>query len=158
MEIINTPLSGCFLLRNKLFYDGRGYFFESFNHQKFCDLTGWQGNFVQDNQSESEFGVVRGLHFQKGEFAQAKLVRVIKGKVLDVAVDLRPDSPTRGQHYTAVLSDDNENQLFYTKRVCPWLCCFKPHGHFFLQMRQTIIIRCSEGVFIPSTQRLVLTG
>jgi dTDP-4-dehydrorhamnose 3,5-epimerase len=131
MEIINTPLSGCFLLRNKLFYDGRGYFFESFNHQKFCNLTGWQGNFVQDNQSESEFGVIRGLHFQKGEFAQAKLVRVIKGKVLDVAVDLRPDSPTRGQHYAVILSDDNENQLFIPRGFAHGFAVLSPTATFF---------------------------
>ncbi len=148
MEIIQTPLKGCYLLRNKLFYDGRGYFFESFNHERFRSVTGWQGQFVQDNQSESEYGVVRGLHFQKGDHAQAKLVRVIKGKVLDVAVDLRPDSPTMGQAYTAVLSDDNENQLFIPRGFAHGFSVLSPTATFFYKC-DNYYNKVSEGGIHP---------
>lgn len=112
MQVIETPLTDCFIVKNTIFNDGRGYFFESFNHQKFSDLTGWQNQFVQDNQSQSVYGVVRGLHFQKGVHAQSKLVRVVQGKVLDVAVDLRPDSQSFGKSFSIELSDDNEFQFF----------------------------------------------
>lgn len=148
MEIIETPLKGCYLLRNKLFYDGRGYFFESFNHEKFSSVTGWEGQFVQDNQSESEYGVVRGLHFQKGDFAQAKLVRVIKGKVLDVAVDLRSDSPTMGKVYTAVLSDDNENQLFIPRGFAHGFSVLSPTATFFYKC-DSYYNKFSEGGIHP---------
>jgi|SRR5690554_5027202 len=94
-----------------VFFDARGCFFESFNKVRFTEKVG-EFNFVQDNVSLSSYGVIRGLHFQTGEFAQAKLVQVLKGKVLDVAVDLRPDSPTFGQHYSVELSDENHLQFF----------------------------------------------
>jgi dTDP-4-dehydrorhamnose 3,5-epimerase len=96
----------------RIFKDDRGYFFESHNAQKFNELTGHSINFVQDNESFSTKGVLRGLHFQKGEHAQAKLVRVIKGEVLDVTVDLRKNSRTFGQHFSILLSGDNFQQLF----------------------------------------------
>ena len=95
-----------------VFGDDRGYFFESFSRRDFSRLTGLDIDFVQDNQSLSRHGVVRGLHFQKGEHAQAKLVRVLKGEILDVAVDIRPGSPTFGRHVAVVLSSDNFRQLF----------------------------------------------
>lgn len=148
MEIIQTPLAGCFHIRNKLFYDGRGYFFESFNHQKFCALTGWEGQFVQDNQSESEYGVVRGLHFQKGAYAQAKLVRVIKGKVLDVAVDLRPGSATFGLHFSIVLSDDNESQLFIPRGFAHGFAVLSPTATFFYKC-DNYYNKASEGGIHP---------
>src|SRR5690606_5446198 len=97
MKAQETKLQGCFIVEPQVFGDSRGYFFESFNSQKFEALTGQNGHFVQDNQSSSTYGVVRGLHFQKGDHAQAKLVRVIDGIVLDVAVDFREGSSTYGQ-------------------------------------------------------------
>jgi dTDP-4-dehydrorhamnose 3,5-epimerase len=112
MKIEETPLKDCVLIHNSVFNDDRGFFFESFNAERFCNLTGKFINFVQDNQSHSVRGVLRGIHFQKGEHAQSKLVRVIKGEVLDVAVDLRPASPTFGQYFSVILSDTSNTQLF----------------------------------------------
>ncbi|WP_046755324.1 dTDP-4-dehydrorhamnose 3,5-epimerase [Kordia jejudonensis] len=108
MNIVHTPLAGCFVIESQVFGDARGSFMESYNKEKFpVDV-----HFVQDNQSISQKGVLRGLHFQKGEHAQAKLVRVIRGEVLDVAVDIRPNSETFGQHFSIVLNDKNNKQLF----------------------------------------------
>lgn len=107
-----TNLEGCFLLRPKVYNDSRGSFFESFNQEIFNNLIGKKINFVQDNQSFSTKGVLRGLHFQQGDFAQAKLVRVVKGSVLDVAVDLRYNSPTFGKHFSIELSEINNLQFF----------------------------------------------
>ena len=112
MNIKTTTLEGCLIIEPKVFDDERGYFFESFHQQKFQKLTGLKTQFVQDNQSMSQRGVLRGLHFQKGKFAQSKLVRVIKGSVLDVAVDLRKDSSTFGKHFSIILSEKNKFQLF----------------------------------------------
>jgi len=112
MQVEQTILKDCFIIRNTVIKDSRGYFFESFNQKKFFELTGLDIDFVQDNQSKSSKGVVRGLHYQKGEFSQAKLVRVLKGKVLDVAVDLRKSSPTFGKHISVELTEDNNTQLF----------------------------------------------
>ncbi|PZR18988.1 MAG: dTDP-4-dehydrorhamnose 3,5-epimerase [Flavobacterium psychrophilum] len=112
MEIEKTGLEGCVILKPRIFGDDRGYFFESFNEANFNNLTGTQTKFVQDNQSFSGYGVLRGLHAQSGEYAQAKLVRVLQGEVLDVAVDARPDSPTFGQHVAVKLSSENNLQLF----------------------------------------------
>ena len=109
---IDTKLEGCFVIEPTIFEDKRGYFFESFNQEKFNEAAGLDINFVQDNESYSTKGVLRGLHYQTGDFAQAKLVRVIKGKVLDVAVDLRKDSETFGQHVTVELSEENKKQFF----------------------------------------------
>lgn len=112
MKVEETHLSGCFVIEPQVFGDDRGYFFESFNQKAFEEKTGLEISFVQDNQSMSQRGVLRGLHFQKGEFAQAKLVRVIKGKVLDVVVDVRPNSSTYGQSFSIILSEENQKQLF----------------------------------------------
>lgn len=112
MQIEETEIEGCFILTPKIFFDSRGYFYESFNQATFEKLTGVSGSFVQDNQSVSSYGVIRGLHAQRGEHAQAKLVRVTQGKVLDVAVDLRPNSTTYGKHVAVELSDENKKQLF----------------------------------------------
>src|ERR1700744_1029862 len=112
MTITTTPLAGCFVLTPRVFNDERGYFFETFNERSFNEAAGKEVHFVQDNQSYSTKGVLRGLHFQKGEYSQAKLVRVTKGEVLDVAVDLRRDSPTYGQYAVAMLSEENHNQFF----------------------------------------------
>ena len=112
MKVTETKLKGCFIIEPSVFKDSRGYFFETFNQPKFEELTGQSGHFVQDNQSASTYGVIRGLHFQKGEFAQAKLVRVIEGAVLDVAVDIREGSETYGQWVSVELTADNNLQLY----------------------------------------------
>lgn len=112
MKVIETTLSDCLVLEPSLFNDKRGYFFESFNSKQFNEFTGFNVNFVQDNESFSTKGVLRGLHFQKGEYAQAKLVRVVTGKVLDVAVDLRKNSTTFGKWFSVELSGENKRQLF----------------------------------------------
>lgn len=112
MKIVQTPLKGCVVLTPTVFSDGRGRFFESYKKEAFNEALGQEVNFVQDNESFSSKGVLRGLHFQKGKCAQAKLVRVVHGSVLDVAVDLRPDSTTYGEHFSIELSADNKKQLF----------------------------------------------
>lgn len=112
MTITTTPLEGCIVITPRVFNDDRGYFFESYNAQRFNEAVGYEVNFVQDNQSYSSRGVFRGLHLQKGQHAQAKLVRVTKGQVLDVAVDLRSGSPTKGQYYSVLLSEENNKQFF----------------------------------------------
>ncbi len=115
MKATETALSGCFILEPTVFSDNRGYFFESFNKELFNTLVGKNVEFVQDNQSFSSKGVIRAIHYQVGDHAQAKLVRVLKGKVLDVAVDLRSDSPTFGKHIAVELSYENKIQLFIPK-------------------------------------------
>ena len=112
MIVTETNLQGCFILEPRVFDDQRGYFFESFNQKTFNELTEQNVFFVQDNESASTKGVLRGLHFQNGEHAQAKLVRVINGKVLDVVVDLRSDSKTYGKTFSLELSEFNKKQLF----------------------------------------------
>lgn len=109
--MIKTEIDGVLILEPRVFEDERGYFFESFNLREFREAVG-DVEFVQDNESKSRRGVVRGLHFQKGTHAQAKLLRVVKGAVLDVAVDIRPGSPTFGKHVSVVLSGDNHRQFF----------------------------------------------
>lgn len=112
MNVTETTLKDCFIFEPRIFEDDRGYFFESFNQNVFEEKTGLKVTFVQDNQSFSGYGVIRALHAQGGEFAQAKLVRVLSGKVLDVAVDARRGSPTFGQHIAVELSAENKKQLF----------------------------------------------
>ena len=112
MTATETKLKGCFIIEPKVFKDSRGYFFESFNQNKFNTLIGQEINFVQDNESFSSKGVLRGLHFQTGDYAQAKLVRVVKGTILDVVVDMRKQSPTFSKHFSIELSEDNKTQLF----------------------------------------------
>ena len=115
MTATETKLKGCFIIEPKVFKDPRGYFFESFNQNKFNELIGKTIDFVQDNESFSSKGVLRGLHFQTGAYAQAKLVRVIEGAVLDVVVDIRKESPTFSEHFSIELSEDNKRQLFVPK-------------------------------------------
>lgn len=112
MRIERTPLEGCFIIHEKVHIDDRGYFIETFNSRDFKAATGLEIEFVQDNQSMSSKGVLRGLHLQRGANAQAKLVRVLEGSVLDIAVDLRKDSPSFGQHFAIELTADNHKQLF----------------------------------------------
>ena len=136
MKLEETPLKDCFLIYNTIFNDERGYFFESFNARTFYKETGVKVDFVQDNQSHSVRGVLRGLHFQKGEFAQAKLVRVLKGEVLDVAVDLRKSSPTFGQSYSAVLSEASQTQLFIPRGFA--------HGFLVLSEEVDFFYKCDN--------------
>ena len=112
MIVKETILEGCFVIQPKVIQDKRGYFLESFNQAVFKEGLKRDINFVQDNESFSSKGVLRGLHYQIGDHAQAKLVRVIKGKILDVVVDLRTDSPTFSKHISIELSEDNKTQLF----------------------------------------------
>jgi dTDP-4-dehydrorhamnose 3,5-epimerase len=112
MNIETTQLEGCIIIKPRIFKDDRGYFFESFNQKSFNEAVGYKVNFVQDNQSFSTKGVLRGLHLQKGTSAQAKLVRVTKGEVFDVAVDLRSGSATKGQYFGVRLSEENNYQFF----------------------------------------------
>ena len=112
MEYIKTDIDGVWIIEPKVFNDPRGYFFEAWKQSEFDEHIGKHVEFVQDNESKSSYGVLRGLHYQKGEYSQAKLVRVIKGRVLDVAVDLRKSSPTFGKHVKVELSEQNKRQLF----------------------------------------------
>ena len=111
MKVIKTEIDGVLIVEPKIFEDSRGYFFESYNKAEFAK-NGIDCDFIQDNQSKSSYGVIRGLHCQTGKFAQAKLVRVLQGKVLDVAVDIRKGSPTFGKHVAVELSEENQRQLF----------------------------------------------
>lgn len=131
MQIEQTGLAGCMVIKPAIFEDARGYFFESFNRATFEQLTGSSGNFVQDNQSMSEYGVIRGLHAQAGDFAQAKLVRVISGEVLDVAVDARPGSPTYGEHFSIKLSAENKLQLYVPRGFLHGFCVLSETAEFF---------------------------
>jgi len=131
MHIEKTNLEGCFLIHDTFFGDDRGYFFESFNRNEFLEKTGLAIDFVQDNQSSSEKGVVRGLHFQHGEFAQAKLVRVLQGRVLDVAVDLRKGSATFGEHLVVELSGDSHTQLFIPRGFAHGFAVLSDNAVFF---------------------------
>lgn len=111
MEYIETEIAGVFIIEPRVFSDARGYFMEAWKEEDFNQHIG-RVKFIQDNESKSSYGVLRGLHYQKGEWSQAKLVRVIKGRVLDVAVDIRKSSPTFGKHVMVELSEDNKRQFF----------------------------------------------
>jgi dTDP-4-dehydrorhamnose 3,5-epimerase len=136
MEVTETRLEGCFIIQPPIFRDKRGYFIESFNQKAFKDATGLEINFVQDNESQSSKGVLRGLHFQVGEHAQAKLIRVIKGKVLDVVVDLRPESKTFKENFCLELSEENKTQLFVPKGFA--------HGFLVLEDKTIFSYKCDE--------------
>ncbi|MFV8837253.1 dTDP-4-dehydrorhamnose 3,5-epimerase [Salinimicrobium soli] len=136
MEIENTPLKDCFLLKPSVFHDHRGTFIESFNQERFEEVTGLRTNFVQDNQSTSKKGVLRGLHFQKGPFGQAKLLRCVLGEVLDVVVDLRPNSPTFKKSFKAILSDENHLQLYIPSGFA--------HGFLTLSEKSVFAYKCDQ--------------
>jgi len=131
MEIEQTGLKDCIIIKPRIFDDPRGYFFESFNKNTFEEKTGLSANFVQDNQSFSSYGVIRGLHAQTGEHAQAKLVRVLKGEVLDVAVDARPGSPTFGKHVAVKLSAENKLQLYIPRGFLHGFAVLSETAEFF---------------------------
>ena len=135
MNVIETGIEGLVVLEPKVFGDERGYFFESFNEREFTEKVGPM-HFVQDNESKSRYGVLRGLHYQKGEFAQAKLVRVVRGSVLDVAVDLRPGSPTFLKHVAVELTEENHRQMFIPKGFA--------HGFAVLTEEAVFQYKCDE--------------
>lgn len=112
IEVIKTEIPGVLIIEPKVFGDARGYFLESFNAKEFAEKTGLNIDFVQDNESMSSYGVMRGLHFQRPPFTQSKLVRCVKGVVLDVAVDIRKGSPTYGKHVSVELTEENHRQFF----------------------------------------------
>lgn len=132
MKITQTPLADCFVIEPQIFGDSRGSFMETYNEQKFPAEV----HFVQDNQSISQKGVLRGLHFQTGIYAQAKLVRVIRGEVLDVAVDIRPESKTFGQHFSIILNEENNKQLFVPRGFA--------HGFAVLQDNTIFAYKCDN--------------
>jgi dTDP-4-dehydrorhamnose 3,5-epimerase len=134
MKIEQTKLKDCIIIEPLIFYDERGYFFESFNQEKFNQASGLNINFIQDNESFSTKGVIRGLHFQKKPHAQSKLVRVIQGTILDIAVDLRRESSTFGQYESIELSDKNKKQLFVPKGFA--------HGFVVLSDTATVAYKC----------------
>ena len=147
MEIARTPLEGLLELRPKVFRDARGWFFESFNGNLFKEGTGLEPRFVQDNESQSQSGVLRGLHFQAPPHAQGKLVRVVKGAVLDVCLDIRPGSPTFGQHYKLELSGEAKNML--------WIPEGFAHGFRTLEDGTIFSYKCT-GYYHPPSERTVL--
>lgn len=131
VEVIKTPIADLLVLKPKVFQDERGYFTESYNQQNFDSLIPGHPRFVQDNQSLSNQGVLRGMHFQKPPFAQAKLVRVIKGSVIDVAVDLRKKSPTYGKHYAVELNESNFLQMYIPEGFAHGFLTLEDHTIFF---------------------------
>ncbi len=136
MNFIATKLEGCYIIEPNVFSDERGYFMESFNENTFQKAVGSAIHFVQDNQSFSSKGVLRGLHYQTGTHAQAKLVRVLSGEVLDIAVDIRPDSKTYGESVGIVLSAENQKQFFVPKGFA--------HGFLVLSDTATFFYKCDN--------------
>ena len=142
MEYIKTEIEGVFIIEPKVFNDTRGYFMEAWKQAEFNEHVG-KVDFIQDNESKSSFGVLRGLHYQKGETSQAKLVRVIKGKVLDVAVDIRKSSSTFGKHVMVELSEDNKRQFFIPRGFA--------HG-FLVLSEEAIFTYKVDNPYSPSTE------
>jgi dTDP-4-dehydrorhamnose 3,5-epimerase len=136
MNFIPTKLEGCYIIEPKIINDDRGYFMESFNENTFQNAIGAKVHFVQDNQSFSSKGVLRGLHYQTGEHAQAKLVRVLSGEVLDIAVDIRPNSKTFGEYVSVLLSSTNQKQIFVPRGFA--------HGFLVLSDTATFFYKCDN--------------
>ena len=136
MEVIKTEVEGVLIIEPKVFDDNRGYFFESFNSREFAEKTGLDITFVQDNESKSRYGVLRGLHFQLPPYAQSKLVRVVKGRVLDVAVDIRKGSPTYGKYVSCEMTEENKRQFFVPKGFA--------HGFIVLSEEAVFQYKCDD--------------
>ena len=136
IEVIKTDIEGVLIIEPKVFGDARGYFLESFNAKEFAEKTGLNINFVQDNESMSSYGVMRGLHFQNPPYTQSKLVRCVKGAVLDVAVDIRKGSPTYGKHVAVELTEDNHRQFFVPRGFA--------HGFAVLSETAVFQYKCDE--------------
>jgi len=142
MNVINTEIEGLYIIEPKVFKDERGYFFESFSQKEFNEKVR-PVKFVQDNESKSCYGVLRGLHFQKGEHSQSKLVRVVKGRVLDIAVDIRQGSPTFGKYVSCELSADNHRQFFVPRGFA--------HGFVVLSEEAVFQYRC-DNLYAPESE------
>lgn len=140
MEYLKTEIEGVYVLEPRVFRDARGYFFESWRQADFDQHIGRHVEFIQDNESKSSYGVLRGLHYQKGEYSQAKLVRVIRGRVLDVAVDIRKSSPTFGKYVAVELSEDNKRQLFIPRGFA--------HG-FLVLSDEAVFTYKVDNVYVP---------
>ncbi|MEZ5047005.1 MAG: dTDP-4-dehydrorhamnose 3,5-epimerase [Chitinophagaceae bacterium] len=136
MELIQTELQDCFILKPTIHRDDRGYFFESYNATTFQKLSGKSLQFIQDNQAMSDYGTIRGLHFQRGEYAQAKLVRVLQGSILDVAIDLRKNSPSYLKHIAVELNEKNQLQLFVPRGFA--------HGYSVLEQNTVVAYKCDN--------------
>ncbi len=158
MKVTETKLKGCFILEPSVFEDDRGYFFESFNEKVFNEITHTATHFVQDNQSYSKKGVIRGLHAQIGKYAQAKLVRVLKGEVIDVAVDVRPDSPTFGQHITLHLSAENNKQLFIPRGFLHGFSVLSEEAVFFYKCDNFYNKEAEQGILYNSPELAIDWG
>ena len=143
MNVLTTPIADLFVIEPKVYHDERGHFFEQFNEEKF-KANGLNYRFLQDNQSKSSYGVVRGLHFQMAPYAQAKLIRVVLGKIFDVAVDIRKNSPTFGNWYGIELSDENFLQLMIPRGFA--------HG-FSVLSEETIIHYKCDNLYNPSAEK-----
>lgn len=143
MEVIKTAIAGVLIIEPKIWGDDRGYFFESYSARDFAAKTGLDITFVQDNESKSRYGVLRGLHFQNPPYTQSKLVRVIKGRVLDVAVDIRKGSPTYGQYVSCELTAENHRQFFVPKGMA--------HGFVVLSEEAVFQYKCDE-FYHPETE------
>jgi len=146
MNYLETSIPGVWILEPRVFNDSRGYFMETYQKDDFDKHVG-ETNFIQDNESKSSYGVLRGLHFQKGEFAQAKLVRVIKGSVLDVAVDIRKDSPTFGQYVAVELTEENKRQLFIPRGFA--------HG-FLVLSKEVVFCYKVDNIYAPQSEGSIL--
>lgn len=143
MEVIRTEIEGALIIESRIFGDSRGYFYESFNAKEFAEKTGLSIDFVQDNESMSHYGVLRGLHFQCPPFAQSKLVRVVRGRVLDVAVDIRKGSPTYGKYVSVELSEDNHRQFFLSRGLA--------HGFSVLSDQAVFQYKC-DNFYAPQSE------
>lgn len=147
MKLIKTNIEGVVIIEPTLYTDSRGYFFESFNQQRFDELVGRHIRFVQDNESRSARGVVRGLHFQRAPHAQSKLLRVVRGTILDVAVDIRRGSPTYGRHVAVELSESNHRQLFIPRGFA--------HGFSVLSDEAIVQYKC-DNLYAPQSEGSIL--
>lgn len=146
MNVIKTDIEGVLIIEPRVFNDARGYFFESYNQQEFNEKVG-PVNFIQDNESRSQYGVLRGLHFQKGDHSQAKLVRVVRGKVYDVAVDLRKSSPTFGKYVGVELTEDNHRQFFIPRGF----------AHGFAVMSDTAVFQYKcDNFYAPQSEGAIM--
>lgn len=146
MNVIKTDIEGVVIIEPKVFGDDRGYFFESFSQPRFDELVR-PVKFVQDNESKSKYGVLRGLHFQKGQHAQSKLVRVVKGRVLDVAVDIRKGSPTFGKYVAVELTEDNHRQFFVPRGFA--------HGFAVLSEEAIFQYKC-DNLYAPENEGAII--
>ena len=145
MEYKETKIKGVFIIEPKVFQDARGYFMEAWKQAEFDEHVG-RTVFIQDNESKSSFGVLRGLHYQKGDASQAKLVRVIKGKVLDVAVDIRKSSPTFGQHVMVELSEENKRQFFIPRGFAHGFLVLSDEAIFTYKVVNPYAPQCDAGI------------